>query len=254
MCPRNTEFYCAGYQLTKFVPRQSARSAALLPDRIISLSECISPFLPESWLLEWAHEENRAAMAAVWGLEGDSLKSLMKWAGANLDKEFGWPNIGFSLETVRFIKREFLQDSPEALVIGIGLHRSYADRLLDITKIPPQKPGYAPEGDTGLHTMVARREHMAEGGTILGFEPASVGDLGRTIECSWLCNGLETDVQKELGISPNTNGLIQTFKDARTKSTNHAKDFRKIFVTKHQILLLNYLFYIIFFYQKAYPA
>jgi hypothetical protein len=54
---------------------------------------------------------------------------------------------------------------------------------------------------------------MAQGGRVLGFEPLN---YNITLGCSWLCNGLESDIARELDIHPNPSGLIEGFTAAQS--------------------------------------
>jgi hypothetical protein len=59
--------------------------------------------------------------------------------------------------------------------------------------------------------MILKRRPVLETGTPLGFEPLGF-NVG--LSCSWMCNGLEVTVNRDLGITPNPLGLISTLSEA----------------------------------------
>lgn len=67
-------------------------------------------------------------------------------------------------------------------------------------------------GKSGIFECVSAGTNIADGGDFLGFELLATY-LGM-LTCSWVCNGLETECAKRLGILTNSHGFVQTYADA----------------------------------------
>ena len=212
-------YISGGYYISKYVDRPPYASADLLPAKILSLSSCISEFIPDSWALSWAgdSDEVRQNSAASFGLTPEALKQVSEWTATHFDNEVGWPNVCFRLETARLIRDRFIAAEEPVLIFGIGLHKSLQKKFCDYAKPPEQQEGFAPNGETGLYHAINSISTPPENGKVLGFEPASYGYL---LECSWLCNGLEKEIHEKLGVHPNENGYIDDFETA-LKCINH---------------------------------
>ena len=205
-------YFSGGYYLVRPAGRSEDRSPELLPDRLISISGCICEAFPDAWTIDWveASGEDRARLAAGFGIT--NLAAAMAWATEAFSKSFGWPNAFYTLEAAREARARFLPESAGVVTIGLGLHESHADCFLEAAAPPPQVPGCAPAGETGVYQCVRARTEIAAGGTAAGFELVAV-DLGM-FTCSWLCNGLENDCATELSVRPNARGFVDTHEDA----------------------------------------
>lgn len=206
-------FVTGGYFITKTIDRPLFTDADLLPPRMVSATSCLATFVPDDWAISWVSvpEEERLEYSQTFGLSAERMSELVDWVTGRFDVELGWPNVCFSLDTVRDLARTFLEPDPERVIMGLGLHTSLVGRFVEVAKPPPAPPGYSPMGPDGLYTSVTRRQAMAPGGQPLGFEPLT---YERCLSCSWLCNGLERDAWRELGIRPNGHGFIETWEEA----------------------------------------
>lgn len=216
-----SDFVAGGYFITRYVKRPEFVSPGLLPEKIVSLSSCICPFIPDCWAIEWTTTDNDSRLKAAkkFELTQDTFKDLTQWVTSRFDKEIGWPNVCYSLETAQTLKHQFLSDLSESTILGIGLHKSYVERFKNFTAPAETKPGYAPEGENGVRFCIKKGDHLKEG-NVLGFEPIVTHEVTKTLEDSWLCNSLESEVNSELGISLNRNGFIDKFDNA-TKAVEY---------------------------------
>ena len=210
-----SDFVSGGFYVTRFVERPAYVAQDMLPSRILSMSSCISPFVPDTWAIEWAcdKQEERLEKAEKFGLSND-IKEVVSWVTSRFDKEIGWPNVCYSLNTAEALRREFLLKTTDVVILGVGLHKSYAEKFLDFTKPPAQQPGHAPVGESGLRSCI-RKGRSINKGEFLGFELLVTGGAGGSLEDSWLCNGLEKEAHTKLGIRLNLNGFIDRHEDAR---------------------------------------
>jgi hypothetical protein len=213
MKPALSEFTSAGFMITRPVTRPSCFSADLLPERIVSLSRCISNFVPDTWCIEWTQDsrENRLEEARRFDLDAAGLARLTARVTPHFGTSLGWPNTVFDHQLAVQLVEILLAGVPDVTLLELGLHSSLTKRFCREAEPPAQQPGFAPNGRHGLYEAILKRRSLSEGGHVLGFEPLVIED---SLSHSWLCNRLETPVAEHLGIRPNSSGMIDTFEDA----------------------------------------
>ena len=97
-------------------------------------------------------------------------------------------------------------------VLELGLAAIDVPSLLDASAQPETAPGTAPLGEPGVRVALRRDGSVLATGRALGFEALC---FNVSLGCSWLCNGLEVPVARELGIRPNSSGLLSDPEEAR---------------------------------------
>jgi hypothetical protein len=201
------EHRLAGYVVTRTFARPPYVSADLLPDAMVSMSDCLADFVPDVWTLEWTKtsESDRVQKAGAFGLSPVELLPLMAWCTAEFGRVWGWPCVLYELGAARDLHRHFLSSATNLRLLGLALPEDLAPDFLEAAKPLPH------EGATGLYTCVAANHQLESGGIPLGWEVLGF-EYGFH---SWLCNGLERNVFREFGIRPAENGLIQSAADAR---------------------------------------
>lgn len=209
-----SDYVSAGYYLVLLSERPEYISSALMPERLLSASPDICDSFPDCWVIEWStvKEEERVAKAEKFGISRAGLPRVVEWATRAFSEEFGWPNVFYSLDAARNARVMFFSLLNEVILFGLGIHKSHAAKFLDAAKPPPQQPGLAPEGETGVFEVVSRGEMLAGGGISLGYE-LLVTQSGM-LTCSWLCNGLERTFADSLDVKPNAHGFIETLEEA----------------------------------------
>src|SRR5690606_13395010 len=134
------------------------------------------------------------------GFDQGSLAELTRHVTLGFDEgKFGWPNVIKSSDVLISLMN-VLPDSRRWIALGLALHRNHAAAFLE---------GNAPaqgEGAGGVYEMLAQRLPTPPGGVILGFEP--LGFEHGAQPHSWLCNGLEQECFRSLGIRPNGSGFL----------------------------------------------
>jgi len=202
--------FCGGYFLTADVERPKYVSADLLPPRVISLSDCICDFVPDSWAVAWAAmpAKDRAIEAKKHGIGAADLPSVTSWTTERMNSgQMGWPCVFHAASDARAFASRFLSTASTVRLLGVGLHADYVDRfLLDVVPGPT-------EGAPGVYQAISRRVQLESGSTELGWEVLCY-EYGNFH--SWLCNGLETKIAEVFGVKPNDVGLIQSAEDATT--------------------------------------
>jgi len=167
-----------------------------MPERLVSLSSCIAPQLPEAWAIDWTGERpaERERLAAAFGIGPEGLPELLRWVTVRFDSEIGWPDVCFGLDTARRLAT--FASGDDVLLVGIGVDERCVSDVL----------GSERAASAGMHGALIRRAPLAQGGESLGHDLVAA-NYG--FSCSWLCsNGLEADVIAALGLRPNAHGLI----------------------------------------------
>ncbi len=218
-----SNFVSAGFLVTRAVDRPPGSETDLSPARTVSASPCIAPFLPGTWCIEWTGDtrEQRIDDAAAFGLDSGALDELILWATPRIDRSLRWPNVIFDLDTATELTGRFLPSLADVRVLELALHRSMTDGFCRKAEPPPARPGFARNGRQGIHEMILERRAPVDGGRVLGFEPLV---FNHSLSCSWLCNGLDAEIHRALGIRPNRHGLIETFDQARRSIEHISRD------------------------------
>ncbi|MBK9516173.1 MAG: hypothetical protein IPO09_02245 [Anaeromyxobacter sp.] len=205
------EYLSAGYFLSRLVdPVRPGH-------RAITLGHDHSPrrFFPESWALSWCKEppERRVRDAQQFGIAGADLARVHAWADAAFGKAFGAWDVIFRIEDARTIARMFLSGAQGLELWGLGVRRSVLEGLQQGTEPPPQVPGYAPTGASGVHLTTELGQPLAPGGTPLGHEPL-IAEVGCSFNSPASLHLNEAAVWNRLGIRPNEHGLIDSYDEA----------------------------------------
>jgi hypothetical protein len=208
------EYLSAGYYLARPSRRAEYMSPELIPEQVLSASGCICEFFPDDWAIEWASvsNEQRLRAARLFGIAPDNLGGVTEWATENIGKAFGWPSAFYTLEAAEQARVVLLPPDTNVVVFGLGLHEAEVDDFLEAAKPPEVREGFAPVGATGIYECVKANRRISTRGKLTGFELLSTA-YG-LLTCSWLCNGLENECARELGIRTNESGFVGTRPEA----------------------------------------
>ena len=179
-----------------------------LPADALSVSSCLADAVPDSWAIEWAKVEDaeRVERAARVGISSGVLPKVIEWATEHFDGGgFAWPNVFLDLEVAREFQRRFLTGSIRLL--QISLPQNLVESFLSMAGPPPQQPGYAPVGATGVYEALSARNPLTDRSGVRGFEVLGYDSAGRFE--SFRGNGLETELQHVFNIQFNQWGLIE---------------------------------------------
>ncbi|MFQ5884864.1 MAG: hypothetical protein ACE5IO_07165 [Thermoplasmata archaeon] len=180
-------------------------------------------------------------------LDRRSFSKLQKWVKKQYKaKNIEFPNVFLSLNIAREFHRTYLKHIPDLELIGMGFSRETIDkyrkdekrdqmwmvaqrRLLSeipdamvfteerLEKYMPDERSFEMKESDFLKILV-RYEPIDSSGIMLGFE--ILGDEGCYNFHSHICNSYEMDLKKELGVTFNENGFIDSYEDAN-RSTRY---------------------------------
>lgn len=206
------EYVSAGYYLIRLSKRADYMPPELMPDQILSASSIICEHFPASWAIEWAsaNAEERSQKSAAFGISQNDLPRVIEWATGS--KEFGWPSAFYTLAGARKSRKQFIPNARDVVSIGLGLHRSNVEEFLNDARPSPPKPGYSPQGATGIFECISSGKRIAGGGDFAGFE--LLATMFGMLADSWLHHGLERNCAEKLSITPNRHGLIGSWEEA----------------------------------------
>jgi hypothetical protein len=208
------DFLSAGFLITHRFERPAFASPDLLPTNLISASPCLADFVPDTWCLAWTGdtEEQRRQKAAIFGLSDSEREMLTALVTTRFDESWLWPNVCTSLANARGLMEVFLAPREGIVLLELGLHRIFRDAFCRAAEPRPSPPGFSPPGRQGVHEMILKDQPILATGIPLGFEPLV---FDQALSCTWLCNGLETVIHQDLGLTLNEHSLIAGFEEAR---------------------------------------
>lgn len=205
----DAEYISGGYFLTKPFLRAECMSVELVPERVLTLSTCLTERFPDGWPtpgFDLTRDERRSKVQDL-GISPDRADEVAEWAKLHPpDPPSIWPYAFVSVETAREFARTFIEDAGYMVLVGPALREDLADVFL-------AEAGEQYGGNTSeLVEAVRQRRPPAPGGQSTGFEVICDGIAD---DHSLLCNALEVDIDREFGIRLNQCGLIDTFEEAK---------------------------------------
>jgi hypothetical protein len=220
------DYTAGGYFITKLGKRRYS-SPELLPERLFSISGCHGNIFPVyfGWKADFDH-----TYALDFGISAEKLPAFAKWSFDRRGTNIGYPDVFYTLDAAKEFIVEFLPSAEDLLLIGIGLHTTLVEDFLNISN--KEKAQFLPSSQStnlfelnplelfGVNRALNERQFLAQGGSVLGYDIASYGVV--RFVCSWLCVCAEYYMDEELGVRPNSFGLIPTFETA-IKVSEHVK-------------------------------
>lgn len=199
----NAEHVSGGYFITKPTSRP-AGPFSLLPETFLTASDCFANIAPDLWAVDWENYTQKEVeeKAAKFGIPADLTAEMVGWVSAQMNGGH-YPNAFLSLPIAsEFVQRFVTRD--DVAIIGMGLHTSllpsfYGQLEKDMNR------------GSGLLDRVDRKDLLADGGSLLGYEPLGYEALHFH---TWLCHYAPDEAAKLFGVRPNENGLISKLEDA----------------------------------------
>lgn len=195
------DFYSGGYFLLRAGrPDWPLPFGELLPNgNLISLSDCISG-RRLSVLWGWIPGDKEAALE--FGIPDTRLAEFLAWCGTDYREWIDLTSMFYSPETARAFIKHFELNTNNLFLIGAGLPKELHKTWLE--KEPDNE---------GISKRVKQALPIDQFGEPLGYDVISYSyhDFAH----SWLCSGLEKDMNELFGIRANNYGLIDSYADAK---------------------------------------
>ncbi|MGE0454320.1 MAG: hypothetical protein AB7O37_16570 [Vicinamibacteria bacterium] len=194
--------------MTSYVagPLFLVRAGADLRSGFLTVSHCLATVAPDTWAIEWVRtpETERLEEAMRCGIPAERLPSAVAWVTQRFDRQFAWSHVFLDREAAREFRRLFLPE--DFRLLQIGLAGDAVDKFLAAAAPPPQQPGFAPNGATGVYQALAGRQALPPAAD-RGFEVLGYDSFGGGFDSFRCYAGLEQEFSN-LGAAYNQWGLI----------------------------------------------
>jgi hypothetical protein len=207
-------YIIAGHYLILAALIQNWKRRKILPPKIWSISRCISPKLPDSWVFTWTTDEGsrqeRQIVNEILQMSDSEFLAFQKHFDRLFDEGlFGFPNVFMDLNIAKRMYSQYFQRIHNIKLITIGLPGSLREEFLESFKMP----GYS---ENGVYIKINAGEPLRAYEKILGYDVA--GYDGADFR-SFLCNGFEQELYENLRISINQYGLISSVHEAEAAAS-----------------------------------
>lgn len=198
------KFIFGGYFIVIPTSRSDFMDKELVPEKIVSISQCICDVVPGIWGLSWVkdREKDIDRIMDVFEMSYAEFLKLEEWVTEKFDEgKYGWQH-GFSeLNFAKEFAEIFLTRVKEYWIFSIGLSQSEVKLFLEEE---------APQGNIGntlIYNMLCKGK-LLDMSNLMGFDILGY-DMGGFH--SYLCNGLEKDLKEKFNITPNKYGLYDNY-------------------------------------------
>ncbi len=201
-----SDFISAGYYLTQPVVLDwiDEDIQKLMPEKVISLSSCISPCIPDTG---WRHERDK------FGLAEDVLDEMnVYFKEAFIQGKVDYPSTWYTLHEVHNFLAKFGQYLPDVMILGRGIHPDILPELQQEAhehRTTMQKSNY---GTHGIFEAILENQPIEGTGAKLGYEVVGI-NLG--LEHSMYCYQLIGDFAKQFNAKLNQYGFYDDFSLAK---------------------------------------
>lgn len=201
--------FSGGYYIIAPVERPDYMDHEVIPDTVLSMSECISDIYPDITILWGTSMKAKREYAQRLKVSQEAFEELESWVEDQLDAgSFKFPHVFSTVELAREFLCKFLGHLSAAKIIGIGLPEEYVTNFIDYE----QSLNKEEETRYGIeHSLVHKNSIEGKGANMLGYE--ILGFESGTFH-SYLCNGLEKDFKDHFSFKLNEHGLIPSLDDA----------------------------------------
>ncbi|MEK4029258.1 hypothetical protein MKZ02_12050 [Pseudobacillus sp. FSL P4-0506] len=202
-------YISGGYYVISPSKRANYMDQSLLPEIIVSASECLCDLHPEINILWGDSQKNKRNYAEKWNLSRSIFEKMERWVVDKFEEgTFQFPQVFTTVDIARDFAHMFLSHLNDIKIIGVALPESLVGEFLDEeeTLSLPAKERYGVEALLMNKIPVDTEASMLNGYEVLGFECGTFH--------SYICNGLEKDYSDKFTFSLNEKGLIPTLEMA----------------------------------------
>jgi hypothetical protein len=212
------KFISGGYYIVTLLVRPDYMDEGLIPNTILSASECLCDFHPDMSVLWGGSNKTKLNYAQQLHISQSTYEEMEKWIEDKYEAErFAYPQMFTNVKEAREFCNKYLNHLSNAKVIGIGLPENCVDEFIEYeeTQNRPEKNQYGIEKLILNKTLIEEKDSKILGFEVLGFENGTF--------YSYLCNGLEKDFKEHFGFTLNKNGFISSVEEA-TRFCDYSND------------------------------
>ncbi len=198
-----------GFYVTRTISTPAGLGDVLLPTRLITLSSCLTEFLPDHWALDWTSCSTDERIAAVKKLGvPEELLPILKTAASDAFNvgDLGWPCVWQSASAARAAIDLVKGAVEEFVVLELGVPEDAATMLL--AELAPRTG----EAESGFLKKLTSASSLEPRSVPLGWEVLGAEDCGSFH--SWLCNSIQDHALAKLNVRPGPLGLLEVEHDA----------------------------------------
>ena len=200
------DFFVGGYFLVQGFHSKGIKALQMMPDIFWTCSRCFCDIYPDPTDFD-PHSTHHKEMIKKLNLNQEEFKTLNSRVTDMLDKnELEWPNIFLDISAARQFYSKYLNHLPEIKLLSFALSEPYLSEYLEENK---HKTG---NNGCGAYTLLQRRQLVDPTAIIRGFE--ILGEEYGGGFHTFFCNNLQKAYVKKLGLTLNTNGLLDNYEDA----------------------------------------
>lgn len=202
------KFISGGYYIVIPKERPDYMDIDLIPDTILSVSECICDFHPEINILWGSSDETKNKYIQQLDISRSTYEQIESWIEDKFDiGVFAYPQVFTSVKLAREFTNKFLSKISNARIIGIGLPENSMNDFFEYEDLQGQQEEQYGVGKLLLsNSIVEQMNSRLLGYEVLGYENGSFH--------SYLCNGLEKELHKQFKFSLNDKGFIASLEEA----------------------------------------
>jgi hypothetical protein len=199
-----------GFYVTRAISRPRWLGDTLLSERLVTISSCLTEFLPDLWAFDWTpfSDDERIAEVKKLGLPEEFLPVLRRSATDALNRgDLGWPCVWQSAVAAREVLAQVNGIAEEFVVLELGVPADAAAMLL--ADFAP----WAGEAECGFLKKLKSASPLEARAVRLGWEVLGAED-GSSLH-SWLCNSIQDEASAKLNVRPGPLGLLESEQDAQ---------------------------------------
>lgn len=139
-----------GYCIITPVVRPDYMDKQLIPDTILSASDCICDFHPEINVLWGRSKEAKHKYIQRLNISQSTYEEIENWVGDKFEGGiFAYPQVFTTIELAKEFLYKYLCHLSDAKIIGIGLPEKYVDEFIEY-----EEPLNAPENQYGIEKLL----------------------------------------------------------------------------------------------------
>ncbi|MEM5003980.1 hypothetical protein WKH54_02885 [Priestia megaterium] len=197
-----------GYYIITPIARPDYMDKKLIPNTILSASDCICDFHPEINILWGSSKEEKHKYIQRLNISQSTYKEMETWVEEKFKREvFAYPQVFTTLEIAKEFLCKFLSHLSDAKIIGIGLSEKHVEEFIKY-----EEPFSEAENQNGVERLllnglpIEQKDLKFLGYEVIGYENGGFH--------SYLCNRLEKDFNEHFKFILNQNGFMPSLEDA----------------------------------------
>ncbi|MFB5197595.1 hypothetical protein ACE198_22250 [Neobacillus sp. KR4-4] len=152
-------FILGGYYIITPIERLNYMDKELIPETILSVSECICDVHPKTTVLWGGSNEAKRKYIQQLNVSPGTYKEIEKWVEDKIEAGvFGFPQVFTTIELAREFLAKFLCHLSVTKIIGIGLPEEYVEAFIEHEEVQNKEEA----NQYGVEKLLLRRIPIEE--------------------------------------------------------------------------------------------